>query len=174
MSHPAPPWHLNGEFVIVPALVKPRALGGVLLANYTSGTLVYRELIVFERATRRGMVISHIYVDDEQSLSGGREIWGLPKELATFAYGPSRFEASQGNVLLSARIRRRPGRLPLLVPAPIVSEAGATLGIARVKAAPALVTLDVPPDSPFAHLGLGGTHLALAGDDLRLEMPPPK
>jgi acetoacetate decarboxylase len=174
MSHPAPPWHLNGEFVIVPALVRPRALGGVLLANYTSGTLAYRELIVFERATRRGMVVSHIYVDDEQSLSGGREIWGLPKELATFAYGPTRFEAAQEQTLLGARIRRRAGRLPMILPAPIVSKAGATLGIARVKAAPALVTLAVPADSPFAHLGLDGTHLALAGDELRLTMPPPK
>ena len=174
MSHPAPPWHLNGEFVVVPARVKPRALGGVLLANYTSGTLVYRELIVFERATRRGMVISHIYVDDEQSLRGGHEIWGLPKELATFAYGPTHFEARQERTLLSARIRRRAGVLPMIVPSPIVSEAGATLGIARVKAAPALVTLDVPSDSPFAHLGLNGTHLGLAGDDLRLTMPPPK
>ena len=174
MSHPAPPWHLNGEFVIVPALVKPRALGGVLLANYTSGTLAYRELIVFERATRRGMVISHIYVDDEQSMRGGREIWGLPKELATFAYGPTRFEAAQEHTLLRARIRRRAGRLPMIVPAPIVSAAGATLGIARIKAAPALVTLDVPAGSPFAHLGLGGTHLGLAGDDLQLTMPPPK
>ena len=91
MRYPAPPWHLNGEFIVVPALVRPRALGGVLLANYTSGTLVYRELIVFSHATARGMVISHIYVDDEQSLSGGREIWGLPKELATFEYGPARF-----------------------------------------------------------------------------------
>jgi hypothetical protein len=174
MSHPAPPWHLNGEFVVVPARVRPRAIGGVLLANYTSGTLAYRELIVFERATRRGMVISHIYVDDEQSRSGGREIWGLPKELATFAYGPRNFEARQESTLLSARIRRRSGVLPMIVPAPIVSEAGATLGIARVKAAPALVTLDVPASSPFAHLGLSGTHLALAGDDLELTMPPPK
>ena len=174
MSHPAPPWHLNGEFVIVPALVRPRALGGVLLANYTSGTLAYRELIVFERATRRGMVVSHIYVDDEQSLSGGHEIWGLPKELATFAYGPTRFEARQERTLLSARIRRRAGVLPMIVPAPIVSAAGATLGIARIRAAPALVTLAVPADSPFAHLGLNGTRLGLAGDDLRLTMPPPK
>ena len=174
MSHPAPPWHLNGEFIVVPARARPRALGGVLLANYTSGTLAYRELIVFSHATVRGMVISHIYVDDEQSMSGGRQIWGLPKELATFAYEPTRFEARQDRTLLSARIRRRPGRLPLIVPAPIVSDAGATLGIARVRAAPALVTLDVPPDSPFAHLGLEGTHLGLAGDDLRLTMPPPK
>ena len=51
MAHPPPPWHLFGELIIVPALVRPRALGGVMLANYTSGTLVYRELIVFAHAT---------------------------------------------------------------------------------------------------------------------------
>ena len=53
-----------------------------MLANYTGGTLAYHELIVFSHATTRGMVISHIYVDAEQSMHGGREIWGLPKELA--------------------------------------------------------------------------------------------
>jgi acetoacetate decarboxylase len=174
MDHPQPPWHLFGELIVVPALVKPRALGGVLLANYTSGTLVYRELIVFSHATARGMVVSHIYVDDEQSLSGGREIWGLPKELATFESTPTRFSARQGSdVLLEARIRRRPGRLPLIIPAPIVSDAGATVGRARIKAAPALVTLDVPARSPFASLGLSGTRVGLAGDDLALTMPAP-
>jgi acetoacetate decarboxylase len=174
MDHPSPPWHLFGELIIVPARVKPRALGGVLLANYTSGTLVYRELIVFSHATAKGMVVSHIYVDDEQSLSGGHHIWGLPKELATFEYARTRFSARQGaDVLLEARIRRRPGRLPLLIPAPIVSDAGATLGRARIKAAPALVTLDVPSTSPFASLGLSGTRFGLAGDDLALTMPAP-
>jgi acetoacetate decarboxylase len=174
MDHPQPPWHLFGELIVVPALVKPRALGGVLLANYTSGTLVYRELIVFSHATARGMVVSHIYVDDEQSLSGGREIWGLPKELATFESTPTRFSARQGSdVLLEARIRRRPGRLPLIIPAPIVSDAGATVGRARIKAAPALVTLDVPATSPFASLGLSGTRVGLAGDHLALTMPAP-
>lgn len=172
---PPPPWHLEGQLLIVPARVKPRALGGVLLADYTAGTLAYHELIVFSHATRRGMVISHIYVDDERSLAGGQAIWGLPKELATFEYGARYFSAHQaGTRLLSARIRRRPGAVPMLVPAPIVSAAGVTRGRARVKAAPALVTLDVPPDSPFASLGLGGTHVALAGDALRLTMPPPK
>lgn len=175
MAHPPPPWHLFGELIIVPALVRPRALGGVLLANYTSGTLVYRELIVFSHATRRGMVVSHIYVDDERSLSGGHDIWGLPKELAEFEYTPTRFCARQnGGTLLEASIRRRPGRLPLLIPAPIVSPAGATTGHARIKAAPALVALDVPPSSPFAALGLSGTRLALAGDDMALTMPAPR
>ena len=130
MAHPPPPWHLFGELIIVPALVRPRALGGVLLANYTSGTLVYRELIVFSHATRRGMVVSHIYVDDEQSLSGGHHIWGLPKELAEFEYTPTRFTARQnGATLLEASIRRRPGKLPLLIPAPIVSRAGRDAGL---------------------------------------------
>jgi acetoacetate decarboxylase len=175
MAHPPPPWHLFGELILVPALVEPRALGGVMLANYTSGTLVYRELIVFSRATVRGMVVSHIYVDDEQSLSGGREIWGLPKELADFTFTPTRFAARQdGATLLEATIRRKPGRVPLLIPAPIVSDAGATLGHARIKAAPALVTIDVPPGSPFASLGLSGTRLGLAGDDLDLTMPAPR
>jgi hypothetical protein len=173
MAHPPPPWRLFGELIIVPARVG-RSLGGVLLANYASGTLVYRELIVFERAAARGMVVSHIYVDDPQSLSGGHEIWGLPKELATFEYTRTRFVARQERTLLTAQIRRRPGAVPLVIPAPIVTHKGATLGRARIKAAPALVTLDVPPDSPFARLGLSGTHLALAGDELALTMPAPR
>jgi acetoacetate decarboxylase len=175
MDHPPPPWHLNGELILVPALVRPRALGGAMLVDYRSGTLVYKELIVFSRATTRGMVVSHIYVDDEQSLAGGHEIWGLPKELAQFEFTPTHFAARQdGDTLLEATIRRRPGRLPLIIPAPIVSDAGMTLGYARIKAAPALVTLDVPASSPFASLGLSGTRLALAGDDMRLTMPAPR
>jgi acetoacetate decarboxylase len=175
MDHPPPPWHLNGELILVPALVKPRALGGAMLVDYRSGTLAYRELIVFSRATRRGMVVSHIYVDDEQSLAGGRNIWGLPKELATFEYERHRFTARQGDVtLLHAKLRRRPGVLPLLLPTPITSDAGQTVGLARIKAAPALVRLEVPDNSPFANLNLHGTHVALAGDDLDLRMPAPR
>jgi hypothetical protein len=174
VSFPSPPWHLQGELVIVPALVRPRALGGVMLADYRSGTLRYSELIVFSGATARGMIVSHIYVDSEESLRGGRAVWGLPKELAEFELTPSTFTARQGTrPLLHARIRRRPGRLPLFIPAPVVSEAGSTVGRAWVRAAPALVTLEVPDASPFASLGLSGTRLGLAGDDLRLTMPAP-
>lgn len=174
MPHPPAPWHLNGELVVVPALTRAKQVGGVMLANYTSGTLVYRELIVFSHATPKGMVVSHIYVDDPQSMSGGHEIWGLPKELAEFEYGASTFTARQGDVtLLHARLRRRRGGLPIVIPTPITSDKGRTLGRARIKAMPALVELQVPHNSPFAHLGLAGRHLALAGDDLKLHMPPP-
>ena len=129
---------------------------------------------MFSLATARGMVVSHIYVDDEQSLSGGREIWELPKELAEFEYGDRTFTARQGDTtLLHAKLRRRRGWLPIVIPTPIISSAGQTIGRARIKAAPALVELEIPQTSPFAYLGLAGRHVALAGDELRLHMPPP-
>jgi acetoacetate decarboxylase len=175
VSFPEPPWHLQGELVVVPALVRPRQLGGVMLADYRSGTLRYHELIVFSRATARGMVVSHIYVDSEQSLRGGHAVWGLPKELAEFELGRGTFTVRQnGDTLLRARIRRRRGRVPLVIPTPITSPAGDTVGRAFIRAAPALVGLDVPESSPFAPLGLSGTRVALAGDDLRLTMPAPR
>ena len=110
MPHPPAPWHLNGELVVVPALTSARQLGGVMLANYTAGTLVYRELIVFSHATARGMVVSHIYVDSEQSMSGGHEIWRLPKELAEFEYGDRTFTARQGDDDAAAREAAPPPR----------------------------------------------------------------
>jgi hypothetical protein len=145
-----------------------------MLANYTGGTLAYRELIVFSHTTLKGAVISHIYVDDEQSQSGGIDIWGLPKELATFISARDHFTARQGDVtLLHAKVRRRRGVVPFLLPPPITRHKGQTIGKARIKAAPALVKLEIPHNSPFAHLNLNGTYLGLAGDDLDLRMPPP-
>jgi acetoacetate decarboxylase len=174
MAYPEAPWRLRGELILVPARTPGPRLGGVMLASYTGGTLAYRELIVFSHATRKGMVISHIYVDDEQSRAAGRSIWRLPKELASFEYQRDRFTARQGDVtLLRAQLRRRPGVFPLRLPAPITSDAGQTAGLARIKAAPALVRLEIPDNSPFAHLNLHGTHVALAGDDLDLRMPAP-
>jgi hypothetical protein len=171
MAYPAAPWRLHGELIVIPTWPPGR---GVMLANYTGGTLVYRELIVFSHTTAKGAVISHIYVDDEQSQQGGIHIWGLPKELATFVYARDHFTARQGDTtLLHAKIRRRRGVLPLPLPTPITSHLGQTVGVARIKAAPALVKLEIPHDSPFAHLKLNGTHLGLAGDALDLKMPPP-
>lgn len=139
---------------------------GVMLARYTHGTLAYHELIV----ARRPFVISEIYVDDARSRSGGREIWNLPKELAEFRSGPGRFEVRRdGELLLSARIRRRPGWLPLLIPTPAVGELDGhpvlAVGRARIRAAPALVEL--------AGRYLTGRRLGLAGDALDLRMPAP-
>ena len=147
----------------------------MLLANYRSGTLRYRELIVFSHATPRGMVVTHIYVDDEQSLRGGREIWGLPKELASSTTTGARSRpARTATRCCSARIRRRPGCLPLLVPAPIVSEAGDTIGRARIKAAPALVTLDVPATARSRPRAWTARIWRSRATTCGLTMPPPK
>ena len=175
MSYPEAPWQLQGELIVAPGITRDRQLGGVMLADYQSGTLQYHELIVFSHATPRGMVVSHIYVDSEQSLRGGHAIWGLPKELAEFEFSARRFVVRQaGNLLLRASVRRKPGWLPITIPTPITSPAGDTIGRARIKAAPALVHVEIPETSPFAYLGLDGTHLALAGDAMDLTMPPPR
>jgi acetoacetate decarboxylase len=161
-GHPPPPWRLRGELLLIPA--GPGT--GLMLARYTGGTLAYHELIVFGRP----FVVSEIYVDDARSRAGGREIWNLPKELAEFRVSPRRFEVRRaGELLLAARIRRRPGRLPLVIPTPAVGELDGrpalAVGRARLRAAPALVTLE--------GRYLTGTRLGLAGDALDLTMPAP-
>jgi Acetoacetate decarboxylase (ADC) len=193
--HPPAPWRLHGELTIVPARVRVAdarrapippgvelisaggsTAGGALLARYTGGTLAYHELIVFSGIGRLGpkpgVVVSHIYVDDEQSMAGGRAIWGLPKELAEFTYSRSRVEVRQrGGLLLAATIRRRPRGLLLPLLAPTLGTGVHAVGRMLIKASPARATLEVPDSSPFAALGLAGTRAALAADDVRLLMP---
>jgi acetoacetate decarboxylase len=154
MGFPPAPWRLHGELIFIPA-----HWGGAMLANYTGGTLAYHELIVF----RPGWVVSYISVDSEESLRGGREIWQLPKELAEFTYSRSYVEVRQdGRTVFTARIRRRPGFVPVAFPAP-AKGGKLSVGWITTRAAPALVE---------AHgFGLDGTRLALAGDGMRLYMP---
>ena len=156
MGYPPAPWRLHGELIIIPT-----AWGGAMLANYAGGTLAYHELIVF----RPGFVVSHIYVDSAESMRGGREIWKLPKELAEFTYSRSFVEVRRdGETLFSARIRRRPGFVPMAIPGPAIGEGG-KLSVGRIvmRGAPALVEA--------RGFGIDGTRLALAGDGMRLYMP---
>jgi hypothetical protein len=158
MSHPPAPWRLHGELVLIPT----GATRGLMLATYTGATLAYHELIAFGR----GLVVTHIYVDDERSLSGGQDIWKLPKELAEFEVDRTRFVARRhGELLVDARIRRRRGVLPLPLLAPVVGDGALAVGRGRLRAAPALVTLQ----GRF----LSGTRLALAGDALGLTVAAP-
>jgi acetoacetate decarboxylase len=68
-----------------------KTIGGIYLASYGEGsTLTYNELIVVSAIVRKGFRIggwiSHIYVDNDDSITGGRNIWGLPKEQANFQW----------------------------------------------------------------------------------------
>jgi hypothetical protein len=64
-----------------------RTLATVAFASYERGSLAYRELLlgiglVWLRGPR--FCIPRLWVDSDASIAGGREIWKLPKEFASF------------------------------------------------------------------------------------------
>jgi hypothetical protein len=198
VAHPPAPWRLRGAAAVVlvplradrarraappgvPLLTAGgRTLGGVLLAAYEDGaTLTYRELIVFCGLGRPlGGVVSHIWVDDPASRAGGRAIWNLPKELATFTAHGRPLTAFAAHGLLGATLR--PGRAHLPVPLPTAA-LGALDGTPRrfgalgrlARGALTTARLTVPPGSPLDGLGLDGTWPALTGTGLDLTLPAP-
>ena len=100
--YPPAPWRLRGTLwaglfraeapVVLPAGLR-HLLGSrwlvVLLVRYLDGTLIYDELVVgspARRGVRIGLFAHRIWVNNAASVHGGRGIWGLPKEMATFAW----------------------------------------------------------------------------------------
>ena len=108
-AYPDEPWRLAGEAFVsvwsvprralprVPDVVSPLMIGGravVVTAwiDYTPpGQLSYHELLATvatrpERRFRSALAasITEIWVANEASRAGGRELWGIPKESAVF------------------------------------------------------------------------------------------
>lgn len=206
MPYPPPPWTLKGaasltlhlvdiqrvrpfvpqELHIVPIL-PGKTLGVVYLANYGPGSvLTYNELIVAPALARYrrsfGFWISHIYVDDPDSMAGGREIWGLPKEMAQFTWdeGPRRQvvvrQGEQCLCTLRYGADRRLWRQPIVVPAHSLLQGDLLWfkGIVRARLGLGRGRLDVPPESPFAALGLGRGRLAYHLRDMHFVAHGPK
>ncbi len=116
VEYPPEPWDLHGHGCVslwtvrvgdLPALpdgVRPvtafgRALVTTAFVDYLPGSLLpYRELlaaVLVRRGARPGLSITHIWVDSPQSKAGGRELWGIPKELADLTIVPApAFEAT--------------------------------------------------------------------------------
>lgn len=142
-SYPPAPWQLYGnafatlqpvdversrefipvEFKIIPVL-PGKTLGGLYFALYEgNSTLTYSELIVVSGLVRYrnhwGAWISHIYVDNPVSVAGGRNIWGLPKELAEFEWRDERVTVRQENNVL-CEFQYRSG-LPFAIGMPKIS-----------------------------------------------------
>ncbi|EID52474.1 acetoacetate decarboxylase family protein [Saccharomonospora xinjiangensis] len=182
-AYPGEPWRLAGEAYVsvwavplgalprVSDVVTPHTVGGravVVTAwiDYTPpGQLSYHELLAVV-AVRHGRSpagsITEIWVDSETSLRGGRALWGIPKELATFhldrtgdvtvsAATPSEWIASatfvpKGPSGPATRARfsviQSVGGLPLVSPV-----------LARVRPRPASATWTVNPDGPLGYLG---------------------
>jgi hypothetical protein len=152
-----------------------RTLAGLLLASYDAhSTLSYNELIAFRALVRRrvgvGTWVSHIYVDDAASLSGGRAIWRMPKQMAAFRFtgqpGTAPAEVRHGATLL-VRIDGFAPRIrwPQPLIAPVLSGTGEeplfTLGRGLGAMGPVRVQIDVPPESPLVDLAPPQRALAL-------------
>ncbi|MBH5333430.1 acetoacetate decarboxylase family protein [Streptomyces pactum] len=158
------------------------------------GVLAYRELLVAV-AVRHGRRIActavSVWVDDERSMAGGRELWGIPKDLGTFTFDVTapaggRRRSRGGTVRTRLRtgdadgpavatgtfrdLLRLPGRWP------VRSHLVQRRSDGRVCEVPLRLTgtvspgrarLSVPPTGPLAHLHGRRPLLALALRDFR-------
>ncbi|MFZ5826606.1 MAG: acetoacetate decarboxylase family protein [Bacillota bacterium] len=206
MTYPSPPWTLKGlalqtlqlvdratarpfvppELDIV-SVLPGKTLGGVYLSYYGEGSdLVYSELIVIPALTRYktklGFWVSHIYVDNADSLAGGHEIWGLPKEMAQFDWQlgeQTGVTVSQGGrVLCSLQGGRQQNLWRMPISNPVFSLLNGDLlqfmGSFNARFGLSKGRVDVPAASPFAALGLGREARTLHYNDMRFVANAPK
>lgn len=189
-GYPDPPWRLSGRLAgmagLVPISTARRAVpGDVTIARivpgYTAGAILvgeyressvgpYSELIVIPALVRvrggRGFWISQIYVDDEDSRDGGREIWGLPKEMAHFEWEEgsspngrkrSSLLVKQGDSeLLNLEVTQQPIPFPGRYKLPLASRQGDRYlrwhADIHSKVHKVHADLFVPPESPLSGL----------------------
>jgi hypothetical protein len=127
-GYPPEPWRLRGQMHLtawaVPAGSLPRLsaglepgqAGGTALVVTAwviyepGGMLSYRELLVAvlaHRGKRPLVTITDIWVDSVASLHGGRELWGIPKQWASFHIDGAICEAvdDHGEPIASAAVR---------------------------------------------------------------------
>jgi acetoacetate decarboxylase len=207
MTYPPAPWNLYGNALqsfhlidlesakaLVPSdleivsVLPGKTLGGLYLSVYEpNSTLSYHELIVVAALVRyRGTIgtwISHIYVDHPESVEGGRNIWGLPKEMADFTWSnrsaPSvqNVKVAQGNTLL-CEAQYSQGGLPLSpwgkskissnVFGGLAQDILAFQGNFEARLRWIRCRLTIPSESPFAAIHLGHPWMTVQLRDLHL------
>lgn len=179
-QYPPQPWHLTAdarvsvwrvppaELPALPAGVEPFLVAGrasVFTAwiDYTPpGQLAYHELLaaVSIKARRVSCSITEIWVDSEASLAGGRELWAIPKDLATLDFtGGRAFTATAATAdgwIATAAFRRRAG-LPLRLPVSfdVAQERDGLLRTpvgAKIGPRPASAVWSFNPDGPLGYL----------------------
>jgi hypothetical protein len=205
-AYPPPPWNLAGWGIATVGLVDAKAaadyvpagtqlvtvvpgktLGGLVFLAYERGTLTYRELNVVAGLVRRGtrfaFVLPRLYVDSAASLAGGRAIWGVPKEMATFEIGHEIGlttidvrQGAHGVCRIRCSVPVRGLRLPL--PMPALGERDEELlfftGRMAARLSLARAAVELPPDSEFGGLNLTRPKLAVRCEDLTLRVPAPE
>jgi hypothetical protein len=204
MSYPQAPWTLKGYAIqtlhlVNIDLVRPlipldlkiisvwpgKTIASVYLSKYGSGSVLeYSELIIapalvnYQR--KIGGWISHIYVDNTDSVAGGREIWGLPKELAEFTWKEGEHvTVHQGNrKLCSLKYNRQTLAWRQELRASGFSVKGTDLLIfpAEFQSLLGLIgsQLEIPAESPFSGIGLGQPWLTVRCEQMSLRVDAPK
>jgi hypothetical protein len=205
MTYPSPPWHLQGyaiqtlnlvdidrvrsfippELEIV-AVLPGKTLASIYISEYQAGSVLeYNELIVAPALVRdRGKVggwISHIYVDNLDSVAGGREIWGLPKEMAEFIRTDRSVTVKQQDLILCC-VSGRPNlfsawKLEQKITGYSFGNLQGDLlyfpGDFQVLISSLNSTIEIPDRSPFNPIGLSKPFLTLNLQNLSLNAGSP-
>jgi len=158
-TYPPAPWWSAGAMWIAPLSVGGRRIV-LAVVRYREGTLSYNEVFfgsVVRRGLRVGLSVHGIWVDSVASLWGGREIWGLPKQLATFTWRNRGLTMTAEDGRLDVRFSGSPrwsARVPFIAPA--FGSAGqffhgighGRLRLARIEVVADLPSLRVHTDAP--------------------------
>jgi acetoacetate decarboxylase len=204
MSYPATPWYLEGYAVqtlhlvdinhirhLIPSqfqiisVFPGKTIGGLYLSKYAANSVLeYSELIVIPGlVSYRGKIggwVSHIYVDNLDSIAAGREIWGLPKEFADFDWQVDRrVVVKQGkNILCSLNYNKQSlfawrqwfawssFSLKDMAILSFPFEFEFKFGLVNSK-------LEVPFESPFSSLNLKNPLLTVRCDEMSLKVDAP-
>ncbi len=180
LSYPPSPWSLNATAYVslwrVPAkdwlitlgtgICELRLFGSVILCSgfveyEPGGDLQYRELFlaVLARAGMRwGANVPLIWVDSIASLDGGRELWAIPKQLAT-VHVENRTLRAAANGYPIASMSFEPGRRLLRrvpIRATVMQARGSELICTRIHVSAGIERIRaqwyIPQDSPLSVL----------------------
>ncbi|MBD2245557.1 acetoacetate decarboxylase family protein [Nostoc sp. FACHB-888] len=204
MPYPQAPWTLQGYAIQTLHLVnidrvRPlipleleiisvwpgKTLASVYLSNYGSGSVLeYSELIIAPAVVnyqrKIGGWVSHIYVDNADSVAGGREIWGLPKELAKFTWEQGNHVTvyQENRKLCSLNYNQQSLAWRQWLTASSFSAKGNDLLLfpAEFESVLGLISsnLEVPAESPFSGIGLGEPWLTVRCEQMSLQIDAPK
>lgn len=194
IPYPPAPWRLSGRLwagcfrtdrpVPLPDGLR-HALGSctlvVVLARYLGGTLSYDELAIGVpalRGARPGLFVDRMWVSDQVSVAGGRGIWGLPKQLAEFAWDGRVVRVTDGMGLVAVVTVDGPAvRLPWLwLPVPAIGRIDGqwALAVGGLRARLGGASIGVGEWSPrFPYRPANRPLVGVAAEPFRLSMPPP-
>lgn len=196
VSYPPEPWVLHGRACVSvwsvpvaalpplpvrPVTLRGRAVVGTAFVDYRPPGLAYRELlaaVLVRHGPRVGVSITRIWVDSPVSRAGGRELWGIPKELAEFDWGSGFLASARDAGGPIAAVRGVPGRFGPRLPAATSTWQAFGDGLARTplratgRVAPLRVRWDVDPAGPLSWLLPHRPLVSVAVDGFRLRFGP--